>query len=62
MTTMGHPTVYMEKWGLPGYTVLHVLAQKHCGYSLETPYHSSSNEHQQAIFGAKIRKIILILN
>ena len=39
--------------------IFHISAQNiDCGYSLEPPRRGGSNEYQQSMFRAKIRKII----
>ena len=50
------PHFYIVKLGLEGYTLFFLFLLKNidCGYSLEPPRSSGSNEYQQSIFGAEI--------
>ena len=51
-----------ENFQIQNSDIFHISAQNvDCEYSLELPHWGSSNEYQQSIFWAEIRKIIIPL-
>lgn len=55
MSTLENHTLHREKWGLEGYTLFLILAQKHELWILKQPHCGGSNKHGQRMFGSKIK-------
>ena len=53
------PHFYIIKLGFTGVYIIFLFLLKSidCGYSLEPPRRGGSNEYQQSMFGAEIRKM-----
>ena len=53
------PHFYIVKLGFTGVYIIFLISAQNidCGYSLEPPRRGDSNEYQQSMFWAEIRKI-----
>ena len=57
------PHFYIVKLGFTGVDIIFLIsALRHCGYSLELPQWSSSDEYPQSMFWAEIWKILEFLS
>ena len=64
MNTLGNPTLYRRSgiYRILHYFFLFWVKYIDLWYSLEPPHRGGSNKHRKPMYGAKIRKILLIIN